>query len=475
MKRITFLSTITSIAGVCLIIIILGGGDDDGFSALVLAMKFFACGFVIIVASVYFKMKFLKTENVIFDVESQPLLETNEAVDGVPFAGEGIVEMDGDKSLKSTYTKTKCVYFHSIREKYVKRGKNSKWEVVQDIALYLPFYITDERGKLKVNLRGVDYDFSNYKIPLLHSSIANSQNSEIDCETILEKQTYTEKSKVLSFFSSSQKYRQSEYILRPGTKVFAHGIVSKEDGELVLCEGEKYSLIISRKSRDQYVEEFYKGKSLVYLANFLIAIGYTITLFSANYFYHLDSVSFLTLLLIGNGIIVGSVIFSLYNRIITLQQRALNASSNIAIELKRRANLIPNLVKIVKEYSKYEKETQQIITEARTEMMFSKELIKETKPVIPSLVAVIESYPTLKASENFQELMRALVDTEERIAHSRGFYNRSVRKYNTLIGQFPFLIISLPFGMKEMSFISITRGEGVVPKVPISGSGGKID
>jgi LemA protein len=451
------------------------GGDSNAFSAPVLAVKFFACGFVIIIASIYFKMKFLKTENIIFDIESQPLLETNEATDGVLFSGEGVVETDGDKVLRSIYTKTKCVYFHSIREKYVSRGKNSKWEIVQDLALFIPFYIADGRGKLKVDLKGVDYDFSNYKIPLSHPSVACSWNSEIDCETILEKQVYTEESKTFPFFPKlkSRKYRQSEYVLRPGTKVFAHGIVSREDGELVLREGEKYSLIISRKSRDQYVEEFYKGKSLVYLANFLIAIGYTAVLFSANYFYHLDSILLSTLLLIGNGVIMGSIVFSLYNRIITLQQRALNASSNIKIELKRRANLIPNLVKIVKEYSKYEKETQQIIAEARAEMVFSKELKKETGLVVPSLMAVIESYPTLKASENFQALMRALVDTEERIAHSREFYNRSVRKYNTIIGQFPFLIISLPFGMKEMSFISIARGEGVVPKVSISG--GKTD
>lgn len=443
-------------------------GGDDGFSAPALAVKFFACGFVIVIASICFKMKFLKIENFIFNIESQPLLETNEAADGVPFSGEGVVEPDGDKILRSTYTKTKCVYFHCIKEKYVSSGKSGRWEIVQDIALFVPFYIADERGKLKVDLHGIDCDLSNYKIPLRSSIASSRRNSEIDCEIKLKRCTHTDKWKTFSLFSNSRKYRQSEYVLRPGTKIFAHGIVSKEDGELVLREGEKYSLIISRKSRDKYVEEFYKGKSLVYLANFLIAIGYTIVLFSANYFYHLNFAFLLTLLLIGNGVIVGSTVFSLYNRIITLHQRALNASSNIEVELKRRSNLIPNLVKVVKGYSKYEKETQQIIVEARAKIMFSKKLIEETKLAIPSLIAVIESYPTLKASENFQALMRELVDTEERIAHSREFYNRSVRKYNTLIGQFPFLIISLPFGMKEMSFISITRGEGAVPKVFVS-------
>jgi len=81
---------------------------------------------------------------------------------------------------------------------------------------------------------------------------------------------------------------------------------------------------------------------------------------------------------------------------------------------------------------------------------------------------VIENYPNLKSSENFQALMEELVDTEERVAHSREFYNRSVRKYNTIIGQFPFLIISSPFKMKEMNFISIVQGEGLVPKTSVS-------
>ena len=318
-----------------------------------------------------------KTEDTIFDLESQPLLETNEAVEGVPFDGEGVVETDGDKVLISRYSKTKCVYFHSIKEKYVSNGKSGRWEVVEHAALCVPFYIVDERGKLKVDIRGVDYDFSNYKILFSLSNSAGSGNSEIDGETILKRKNYVEKNKLFSFFPVSQKYRQSEYVLRPGTKVFVHGIVLKYRGELVLCEGQNYCLIVSRKSRDQYVEEFYKGSDLVYLTNFLIAIGYITALFSINYFFHLDFVFLLSLLLTGNVFILGGIVFSLYNRIIILQQRALNASSNIEIELKRRANLIPNLVETVKEYSHYEKEIQQMVIEARAEMVFSKELIKE--------------------------------------------------------------------------------------------------
>ena len=469
MKRITTLSVIATIGGICLVIIILSGEHcGECFSAPIMAAKLFACSLVIIIGSVYFKTNFLKTENIIFDIESQPLLETDEAADGVPFAGEGIIEPENDKTLNSLYTNMPCVYFHSIKEKYVKKGKSSRWEVVENFALFLPFFIKDERGKIKIDLRDMDFDFSNYKIPIQHSDFPAPKNSEIDCEPILKNSPYIEKqSGFLGLFRSTERYRISEFVLRPGVEVFAYGIARKENDTFVLHEDERCPLIISRKNRDQYVEEFYKGGNLIYLSHLLITAGYTILLLSANYFLRLNPVLILTFLLAGNGIIMGSTIFSIYNRIVTLRNRAINALSNIEVELKRRTDLIPGLVEIVKEYSRYEKEVQQIITESRAEIIFSKELPKEKKPVINSLVATIENYPNLKASGNFLDLMRTLVDTEERIAYSREFYNRSVRKYNTLISQFPFLLVSAPLGMREMDFLSIARGETVTPKVNI--------
>src|SRR4030042_3841653 len=167
MKRITPISAITSIGIICLVIIFASGDDCDGcFSAPVIAIKFLICGLVIAVGSIYYTKKFIKTENIIFEIESQPVLNTDEAVDGVPFAGEGIIESEGEKLLKSPYTNTSCVYFHSIKEKYVKRGKSSSWEIVENMALFVPFYLQDERGKIKIDLTNLDDDFSKYKILL---------------------------------------------------------------------------------------------------------------------------------------------------------------------------------------------------------------------------------------------------------------------------------------------------------------------
>lgn len=468
MKRVTVASTIAALAIICFIIIALSGEDCDGcFSAPVMAVKFFICGLVTIVGTIYFTRIFLKMENIVFDIESQPLLETAEAVSEVPFAGEGTVELKEGKVLTSPYTNTSCVYFHSIKERYVKSGKGGHWETIENISLFVPFYIKDERGKLEVCLTNLDDDFSKYKIPLSIEGVPNPKNSEVDCDPILKHNSFSPAESYSGMFSGSTKYRWSEFVLKPDTKVFVYGMVSKIKGELFLHEDERCPLVISKKSRDQYVEEFYKGGNIVYLAHFLVTAGYTVALLSINYFLHLNPITLLTFLLIGNGVITGSVIFSLYNRIIGLKHRSLNSLSNIDIELKRRTDLIPNLVEVVKTYSKYEKEVQKIVTDSRVEVIFSKEFLKETEPVIPSLVAVIENYPDLKASEQFQYLMRSLIDTEERIAYSREFYNRSVRKYNTLIQQFPFLLVSSFLKIKQMDFLSISRGETEAPKVSL--------
>jgi hypothetical protein len=159
-------------------------------------------------------------------------------------------------------------------------------------------------------------------------------------------------------------------------KVFVYGMVFRRNGELVLHEDERYPLIISKKNRDQYVREFYQGENIIYFVHFLIALGLTISLLSLNYFFRLTLYKIFPLL-IGNLFITGSVVFSLYNRIVTLKNRTLNALSNIKVELKRRADLIPNLVEVVKGYVKHEIEVQKILAETRTKIVFSKELKKK--------------------------------------------------------------------------------------------------
>lgn len=465
MKRITFYSTVGVIAFFSFFIIILSTKHCKVcFSTSAMAIKFFAVGLVTMGGSLYFKKKFLETEEIIFNVESEPILHTDEATDEVPFAGEGVIENKEGQILRSPYTDTPCVYYHSVTEKLVHRGKSSHWEIVSNIAHFVPFYLKDEKGKLEIDPANMDDDFSAYDIPL-PEDISDPDNSEIDCEALLKNQNYSESKPGFLGLSASTKFRRSEYVLKPGTKVFVYGGVKKKNGQLFLHEDMRCPLIISKKSHDQYVEDFYRGASLVYLAPALMSIGYIVSLFSADHFFRWDPVSFWLLFLIGNGIITGSFLFSLYNRIIAFRQRALNAESNIDAELARRTELIPQLTETVKGYSAHEREIQEIVAESRAQKTFSAELLPKTSAVMPGLAVVIENYPTLKASTNFQALMGTLIDTENRISYSREFYNRNIRKYNSLIGRFPYLLVSYPLNMKEMEYISILHKENSVPQV----------
>jgi len=470
MKRVTFRSAVVSIALFCVIILILSGEDCDVcYSPGVMALKFVACGFVIIIGSFHFRKEFKEYEKIIFDVESQPTLETSEASAGVPFSGHGIIQAEDGKLLISPYGEVQCVYYHSIKEKYVKRGKNSEWVMVENISRFVPFHLQDERGVLNIDLANMDDDFSDYRIDFGGRLTSNPKYSEIDCKKIFNKleERSAEVKKFLGIpLISGGLYRKTECVLVPGTKVFVYGMAVKSpDGQLALQESEKCPLIISQKDRDDYVEEFYKGSSLIYLSHLMIAFGYTAILFSANYLSWISLVLLFPLLAIGNFLILGSLLFTAYNRIITVKYRALNALSNIDVELKRRAELIPNLVEAIKGYAEHEEQVQQFVAEARAQTVFSDKMPASNSPVIGSLSAMIESYPELKASENFQALMLSLVDTEQRIACSREFYNRNVRKYNTLISQFPFLLIAAPLGMKTMGYLSIGKGKDSVPQI----------
>lgn len=472
MERVRVSGAILAIFVFVALIIVAGDEDCDYcYSPPAMAGKFFISGLVIIAGAVFYRSLFLQMESVIFRIDRQPLLDTNEATDSVPFAGEGTVEPAYGQLLTSPYTNTQCVYYHSIRERYV-GGKGNRWVLDEEKVSFVPFYLKDRRGKLLIDLTNIDADFSGYAVKPTNMNVPDPSHSEIDAEALVRQQEYTETAPVLGLgilgqmgLSTRTRFRKSEFALRPGTKIFAYGMVSRKGSELVLHEEKDHPLIISRKSKDAYVAEFFEGESLVYLAHLFIALGFTMSLFAANYFLGMPFAILLLPLLAGNGIVIGSMAFTLYNRIISLHQRALNALSNIEIELKRRADLIPNIVRIVKEYARYEKEINQILTEARVSIAFSKEPAAAAAPVIPALIASIERYPALRAAENFQSLMRELIDTEERIAYSREFYNRSVMKYNVLIRQIPFILVSLPLGMKEKEYLVISRGEATAPKV----------
>lgn len=152
-----------------------------------------------------------------------------------------------------------------------------------------------------------------------------------------------------------------------------------------------------------------------------------------------------------------------YNALVRLKVRVEEAWSDITVQLKRRADLIPNLVEAVKGYASHEKKVFQDVTEARSAVMNAadkspKEAAQAEnmfESALKSLFAVAEAYPDLKASQNFSELQAELVDTEDKIQASRRFYNGGVRDLNTKVQTFPVNLVAGVFGFESKEFFEV--------------------
>ena len=165
------------------------------------------------------------------------------------------------------------------------------------------------------------------------------------------------------------------------------------------------------------------------------------------------------------GLVVVLVLFiwATYNGLVTLNVRVQEAWSDITVQLKRRADLIPNLVEAVKGYASHEKQVFQDVTEARANVLNATQqgpaatakAENQFESALKSLFAVSEAYPELRASENFQKLQDELVDTEDKIQASRRFYNAGVRDLNTKIQQFPANLVAGIFKFTSKEFFEV--------------------
>lgn len=178
-------------------------------------------------------------------------------------------------------------------------------------------------------------------------------------------------------------------------------------------------------------------------------------------------------IVVGVIILLAIVIGVMYNSLITLRIRVDEAWSDITVQLKRRLDLIPNLVETVKGYAKHESGVFTAVTEARAKALNAKG-VKETaaadnqfEGALKSIFAVAESYPDLKANQNFIELQQELVDTEDKIQASRRFYNGGVRDLNTKIQTIPTNIIAGMFGIKSREFFELDEAEQAKAEKPV--------
>ncbi len=170
-------------------------------------------------------------------------------------------------------------------------------------------------------------------------------------------------------------------------------------------------------------------------------------------------------------LVIAVIFILLYNRIIILKNRVDNAWAQIEVQLKRRADLIPNLVETVKGYASHEKEVFEKVTKARSAILSAKtpkeyaQAEGELTSALKTLFAVAEAYPELKANANFQELQKQLEETENKIAYARQFYNDTVLMYNNAIETFPGVLFARLFNLQRKEFFEIEETERKAPKV----------
>lgn len=176
------------------------------------------------------------------------------------------------------------------------------------------------------------------------------------------------------------------------------------------------------------------------------------------------------IVLIGLGLILAWLILT-YNGLITLKNRVDEAWSDIEVQMKRRYDLIPNLIETVKGYAKHEEGVFTKVTEARANAMNAQSAGEQAaaqnmlSDTLKSLFAVSENYPQLRASDNFLELQRELTDAEDKIQASRRFYNTNVRDFNTKTQIFPNNLIAGMLGFKDREFFDAPDEVNEVPQV----------
>ncbi|HEX9786804.1 MAG TPA: LemA family protein [Candidatus Binatia bacterium] len=172
--------------------------------------------------------------------------------------------------------------------------------------------------------------------------------------------------------------------------------------------------------------------------------------------------------------VLGIWIISTYNVLTALRLRVQNAWRQIDVQLKRRYDLIPNLVETVKGYMQYEQDTLQKVIEARSQAMASKG-VKETAEAqdlltqaLGRIFALVENYPELKASKNVSDLQEELTTTENQIAFARQYYNDLVTQYNTKQQVFPSNMLAGIFGFQLSEFFEVAAAEKALPRVNLS-------
>ncbi len=170
-------------------------------------------------------------------------------------------------------------------------------------------------------------------------------------------------------------------------------------------------------------------------------------------------------------VIVALVFFSYYNRFVTLRNRIENSMAQINVQLKKRADLVPNLLESVKGYMKHEKAVITEVTNARKELVGAKTLGKKMaagnklQAALGSIFAIAEGYPNLKANENFLQLQQEMSAIEDKVAYSRQYYNDNIMTFNTMTQTIPGIWFAKMYGFAGKTYLEISEAEKKMPQV----------
>ena len=176
-------------------------------------------------------------------------------------------------------------------------------------------------------------------------------------------------------------------------------------------------------------------------------------------------------ILLGFVLLIAFIFIYYFNRLAVLGNRIDNSLSQIDVQLRRRAELVPNLIETVKGYAKHEKGIMTEVTNARKALLGAKDIVSKVKAgnqlqeALKSIFAIAENYPQLRANENFLQLQQELSSIEDKVAFSRQFYNDSILDYNNTCKTFPGNIFARIYGKKEKPYLQIPETSRAVPKV----------
>lgn len=181
----------------------------------------------------------------------------------------------------------------------------------------------------------------------------------------------------------------------------------------------------------------------------------------------MDFLPILLIVVVALAIIIGIYLWATYNSLVTLKVRVDEAWSDITVQLKRRADLIPNLIETVKGYASHERGVFEAVTKARAESLSAQGPAEASvaenhlQEALKSIFAVAEAYPQLQASQNFLQLQGELVDTENKVQAARRFFNGGVRELNTKIKVFPNNAWAKKLGFSEMDFFEVADAAAI--------------